>query len=227
MGGNVLQQGGEDRGRYLQLGEGEHLLAEVFQRGSDVVDVRSVDNQEAVVALLASVHPYRGILATQLLQVQLQPGADCLRVDVGLHSGTPLAEHQQHRFVHVVVYQQQGLPGGAYQVGGELVGIEDLVVIKDALHGRQRGADEEVYLPGMFRHGMLQFRQAAVHGVTPQQVFLQHAIRSLAELCAPDGLYTVAYGNDYIEVVARDFAFHVAVSFLLNCQVFLDSCSLL
>lgn len=66
---NILQQVGNARGRYLQFGEGEHLLAEVFQRGSDVIDVRPVDNQEAVVTLLVSVDAYRGILAVVLLQI--------------------------------------------------------------------------------------------------------------------------------------------------------------
>ena len=102
---NVLQQVGNARGRYLQFGEGEHLLAEVFQRGSDVIDVRPVDNQEAVVALFVGMDAYRGILAVVLLYVQLQLVADGLRVDVGFHTGIPFAEHQQHRFVHIVVYQ--------------------------------------------------------------------------------------------------------------------------
>lgn len=67
----ILQQGGNGCSRYLQFGEGEHLLAEIFQRGSDVINVRSVDNQETVVALLVGVQPYRGILSAQLLQIQL------------------------------------------------------------------------------------------------------------------------------------------------------------
>ena len=66
---DALQQGSNGRSGYLQFGEGEHLLAEVFQRGSDVIDVRPVDNQEAVVALLVGVDAYRGILAVVLLYV--------------------------------------------------------------------------------------------------------------------------------------------------------------
>ena len=62
-----LQQSRNARSRYLQFGESEHLFAEVFQRGSDVIDVRSVDNQEAVMALLVSMDAYRGILAVVLL----------------------------------------------------------------------------------------------------------------------------------------------------------------
>ena len=91
-----------------------------------MIDVRPVDNQEAVVALLVGVDAYRGILAVVFLQVQLQLVADGLRVDVGLHADIALAEHQQHRLVHVVVYQQQGYLCGADKVGGELVGIEQL-----------------------------------------------------------------------------------------------------
>ena len=87
-----------------------------------------------------------GILAVVFLHVQLQLVADGLRVDVGFYAGIPFAEHQQHRLVHVVVYQQQGYPCRADKVGGELVGIEQLAVVEDAFHGRQRGADKEVYL---------------------------------------------------------------------------------
>ena len=69
-------------------------------------DVRPVDNQEAVVALLADMHLNRGILAIVLLQVQLQLAADSLRVDVSLHADIAFAEHQQHGLVDVVVNQQ-------------------------------------------------------------------------------------------------------------------------
>ena len=68
----LLQQIGDARSRYLQLGEGEHLLAEVLQGGSDVIDIRPVDNQEAVMAFLVGMDAYRGILAVVLLHVQLQ-----------------------------------------------------------------------------------------------------------------------------------------------------------
>ena len=57
-----------------------------------MIDVRAVNYQEAVVALLVDVDAYRGILAVVLLHVQLQLVADGLRVDVGFHAGIPLAE---------------------------------------------------------------------------------------------------------------------------------------
>ena len=56
-----------------------------------MVDVRPVNNQEAVVALLVGMYRYRGILAVMLLQVQLQLVADGLRVDIGRYAGVPLA----------------------------------------------------------------------------------------------------------------------------------------
>ena len=62
-----LQQSRDARSRYLQFGESEHFLAEVFQGGSDVINLRTVDNQEAVMALLVSMDAYRGILAVVLL----------------------------------------------------------------------------------------------------------------------------------------------------------------
>ena len=53
-------------------------------------DVRPVDNQEAVMALLVDMDAYRRILAAVLLQVQLQLAADGLCVDVGFHAGITL-----------------------------------------------------------------------------------------------------------------------------------------
>ena len=117
--GNILQQACDGLGRDAQPGEGEHLFAEVFQRGADVPDFRPVDNQEAVMAFLAGVHLYRRILAVVLLQVQLQLAADLLRVDVGLHADIALAEHQQHRLIYIVVNQDDGFFRRTYQVRGE------------------------------------------------------------------------------------------------------------
>ena len=69
-------------------------------------DLLRVDNQETVVAFPAGIDVYRGILAVMLLQVKLQLAADSLSIDVGYYAGITLAEHQQHRLVDIVVYQQ-------------------------------------------------------------------------------------------------------------------------
>ena len=57
----VLQQSRDARSRYLQSGESEHLFAEVFQRGTDVIDIRPVDNQEAVGGELVGIVALRAI----------------------------------------------------------------------------------------------------------------------------------------------------------------------
>ena len=149
-----------------------------------MIYIRPIDNQKAVVTLLVGVDSYRGILAVVLLHVQLQLVADGLRVDVGFHAGIPLAEHQQHRLVHVIVYQQQGHPCGADKVCGELVGIEQLAVVEDAFHGWQRGADKEIhlarkvfYLPFVLLKPCIHLFQPIVDGMAFQQVFFQHSQR--------------------------------------------------
>ena len=197
-----------------------------------MVNVRSIDNQEAVVALLVGMDAYWGILAIVLLHVQLQLLADGLRIDVGFHAGVPLAEHQQHRFVHVIVNQQKGLPCGADKVGGELVGIEQLAVVEDAFHGRQRGTDKEVnfavypvqalfVLHEFAVHPVLQVAEVPVDGIAFQQVLFQHLVCPLAELCASDGFHAVAYGDDDIEIVVLDPVF---LAICGSCQGFLDNC---
>ena len=66
-----------------------------------------------------------------LLQVQLQLATDGLCVDIGFHPGIPFVQHQQHRFVHIIVYQQQGCLGGTDKVDRELIGIEQLPVVEN------------------------------------------------------------------------------------------------
>ena len=205
---DALQQSGDGRGGYLQFGKGEHLFAEVFQRGSDVIDFCPVDYQEAVMAFLVSMNAYRGILAVVFLQIQLQLVADGLRVDLGFHAGIPLAEHQQHRLVHVVVYQQQGLSCGADKVGGELVGVEQLTVVEDAFHGRQRDADKEVhlirqvfYLPLVLLKLCIHLLQPIVDGIAFQQVFLQHFVRPTPEKSGVFAVYPITNGQDCVQII--------------------------
>ncbi len=57
-----------------------------------------------------------------------------------------------------------------------------LAFVENAFHRRQQGADEKVYLPGMLRNGMFQFRQPPADRITLRQVFFQHLICPLAEL---------------------------------------------
>lgn len=102
---DVLQQIGNSGRRYLQFRESKHLFAKVFQGGADVVYLRSVDNQETVVTHLIRMSLYRRILAIMPLQIQLKLAAYHLRVDIDFHPVSSLAKHQQHRLVHVVVYQ--------------------------------------------------------------------------------------------------------------------------
>ena len=57
-----------------------------------------------------------------------------------------------------------------------------LAFVENAFHRQQRGSDEKVYLPGMLRNAMFQFRQPPVDRITLQQVFFQHLVCPLAEL---------------------------------------------
>lgn len=161
----TLQQVRNGCGRYLQFGECEHLFAKVFQRGSDVVHIRIIYNQKTVMAFFVCVYLYRRVLAVVSIQVQLKLAAYSLRVNVGFHSVIPFTEHQQHGFIYIVVYQQKGFLCRPYQVGGELVGIEQLTIVEDALYRWQRSANEEIYLLGMFCNSMLQFAQTTVDGI--------------------------------------------------------------
>ena len=77
-----------------------------IQGGSDVPDLRPVYNQKTVVAFPAGMDVYLGILAVMLLKVKTELSADGLRINIGFYAGIPLAEHQQHGLVDIVVYQQ-------------------------------------------------------------------------------------------------------------------------
>ena len=81
----------------------------------------------------------------------------------------------------------------AYQVSGELVGVEDLAVVEDAFHWWQRGADEKIYLLFCFRYSLLQFCQPTIDGITFQQIFLQYIVRPATKLYTAAGFHPIAY----------------------------------
>ena len=96
-----------------------------------------VDYQEPVVPVPVSSHVDGRVLVIMLVKVKLQLRSYSLCVDRGRHARISFAQHEQHRFINIIVYQHKGSIGRLNQICCELVGIEYLSVIKDTFHRRQ------------------------------------------------------------------------------------------
>ena len=56
-----------------------------------------------------------------------------MRIDISLDFCIPFTEHQQHRFIYIIINQYNMLSGRVDQIDGELVCIEYLAIIEYAL----------------------------------------------------------------------------------------------
>jgi len=95
---------------HLHLVEGKPAFAEVFQRGSDVVD-GVVDAEEPVVDFVEGLHLDRLILGVVLREVERELLRDTLGVDGGRHLRLPLVEYRQHGVIDIVVEKDDVLLG--------------------------------------------------------------------------------------------------------------------
>ena len=98
---------------------------------------RVVDTKEAVVGVLKFIDGDGSVLRIVALQVKGKLLYDGACVNLCAHSVGAFVEQGQHRVVHVVVEKDDTAFGAAHQVADESVGVEDLSVEEDALHGWQ------------------------------------------------------------------------------------------
>ena len=155
----------------LHLAEGEPLLPQVLDGGSDVVDL-VIDYKETIVRVGELPDGDGTVLCVVTLHVEAERGGHALGVDGGLHSLPTLVQHLQHGIIHIIVYQHNTTLRTTYQVIDELVGVEDLSVVEDALHGRQGGADKEVYFVLRLGHAVLKAFDTLIHSMSVKEVFL-------------------------------------------------------
>lgn len=128
------------RRSFLHLDVSEELLACIFQTGPKEID-DVIDNQKAIVIMLAVIHGDWRILLVMTLNVELQL-SHILRqlacIDSRRYICIALAEQGEGGLVDVVVDEDDGLPGLFDEVGYLHVGIEDLSIVEDALYRWQR-----------------------------------------------------------------------------------------
>ena len=115
--------------------EGEPLLAEVFDAGTEVID-SIVDAEEAVVRAIKGDNIYWSVLRMVLLNIQLQLCGWFFGIDGSSHLVCSFGEHGEHAVVYIVVNEDNSCGGFAYTVVDEGVGIEDLSIVEDTLVGR-------------------------------------------------------------------------------------------
>ena len=121
---------------------GEEFLAGILQGGPKDVD-HIVDDEEAVVVSLTYIYYNWWILLVMTLHVELLLLRELAGVYGGRDVGITIAEHRQGIDVDVIVDEDDGCLGLFDEADDMGVGIKDLPVVEDALHRRQRRADEK------------------------------------------------------------------------------------
>ena len=114
-----------------------------------MVHVRFINDQETVVTVPVRPDVDRWVLAVMPVKIKLELLRDTLCVNGGRDTDAAFTQHEQDRFVHIVVDKHDRTPGRLYQIGGELVRIENLAVIKNAFDRGQGSTHEKIYLLGM------------------------------------------------------------------------------
>lgn len=162
---------------------------------------RVVNAEEAVVGVLERINGDGAVLRIVALQVEGELLCDAACVNLCAHSVGTFVEQGQHRVVHVVVEQDDAAFGAAHQVTDESVGVEDLSVEEDALHGWQGGTDEEVDFLFRLAYTLFQAFKALVDGITFEQIVFQYIVGPFAEHSGIDAVDAVANGKYGVEVV--------------------------
>ena len=91
-----------------------------------MIHIRIVYYQETIVTLFVGLHLYRRVLAVVFLDIQIQLTTDGMRINRCDYTFITLTQHQQNGIVHIIVNQEDGFLGGAYQVSSKLVGIKEM-----------------------------------------------------------------------------------------------------
>lgn len=107
-----------------------------------MVHVRFINDQETVVTVPVRPDVDRWVLAVMPVKIKLELLRDTLCVMVA-ETRRCVTQHEQDRFVHIVVDKHDRTPGRLYQIGGELVRIENLAVIKNAFDRGQGSTHEK------------------------------------------------------------------------------------
>ena len=93
----------------------------------------------------------------------------------------PFRQHQQDRFINVVVHQHYSSFCGLDQVRCESISVEDLAFVEDALYRGESGAHEE----GDFLFGvadtLLQSFKSLVDGISAKDIIFEDGIGPLTE----------------------------------------------
>lgn len=110
-----------------------------------MVHVRFINDQETVVTVPVRPDVDRWVLAVMPVKIKLELLRDTLGVNGGRDTDAAFTQHEQDRFVHIVVDKHDRTPGRLYQIGSELVRIENLAVIKMPSTGARQYAQKSIF----------------------------------------------------------------------------------
>ena len=123
---------------------GKEFLAGILQAGTKQIN-HIVDNQEAIVILLAGVDRNWWVLLVVALHIELLLLGELTGIDGGRNIGIAIAEHRQGINIDVVVYKNDGMLRLLDETDNLGIGIEDLPVVEDAFNRGERLMNEKVY----------------------------------------------------------------------------------
>lgn len=109
-----------------------------------MVHVRFINDRETVVTVPVCPDVDRWVLAVMPVKIKLELLRDTLGVNGGRDTDAAFTQHEQDRFVHIVVDKHDRTPGRLYQIGGQLVRIENLSVIKTPSTGARQYAQKNL-----------------------------------------------------------------------------------
>ena len=99
----------------------------------------------------------RWVLAVMPVKIKLRLLRDTLGVNGGRDTDAAFTQHEQNRFRPHSCRWHDRTPGRLYQIGSELVRIENLAVIKNAFDRGQGSTHKKIYLLGMLSDSPFKF----------------------------------------------------------------------
>ena len=130
-----------------------------------MIHVHFINNQKTIVTVPICSDVNRCVLVVVLVEIELELLRDTLSVNGSRNADTTFTQHEQDRFVHIVVDKHDRVPGRLYQINGELVRIENLAVVKNTFNRGQGSTHEEANFLIMFRNGSFNLKKSVIHSL--------------------------------------------------------------
>ena len=130
-----------------------------------MIHVHFINNQKTIVTVPICSDVNRCVLAVMPVKIKLELLRNALGVNGGRNTDTAFTQHEQDRFIHIVVNKHDRVFGRLYQIGSKLVRIENLAVVKNAFNRGQGSTHEKVDLLIMSCNGFLYLKKPIIYSL--------------------------------------------------------------